>query len=402
MVRAGAAPVAEPGLISLITAMVSRGRLRATEDGAAAAAASDVALICVATPPQPGGGLDIGAVRAVGELIGPVVARADRPCTVVLRSTVMPGTTEGVLRPALGAARSGSRVRVAVNPEFLRAGSALTDAEAPPFILAGCDGDEAAAVVRALYGWLDAPFVRTDLGTAEMVKCVSNAFHALKVAFANEVADLCAALAADATEIMRVFALDRKLNVGPAYLRPGFAFGGPCLEKDLAALGAAGRHAGWDLPLLSAILPSNARQIARASESIETPTADTDPPRPTAPAGPPARRCRGPGVQAGGRESSRQPDGRAGAPARGRRRRRAGPGPGRHGTGMGRARLPAVVRCDTVAELLADVDVGPDAAAVATEARGDQLVLDLGRGDFRVRWARRCAGNGAAPPDPPP
>jgi GDP-mannose 6-dehydrogenase len=159
-------------------------------------------------------------------------------------------------------------VRLAVNPEFMREGSSLHDFAEPPFVLVGCGDRETAALVSSLYRGVQAPVVHTAVRTAEMVKYVSNAFHALKVCFANEIGDVCEAAGADPQEVMRVFLTDRKLNVSEAYLRPGFAFGGSCLPKDLRALLHAGREADLSLPVLSAILPSNEAQVRRAVEAV--------------------------------------------------------------------------------------------------------------------------------------
>jgi GDP-mannose 6-dehydrogenase len=159
-------------------------------------------------------------------------------------------------------------LRLAVNPEFMREGSSLRDFFNPPLTLVGCQEAETASLLQALYRGVKAPFVQTAVATAEMAKYVSNAFHALKICFANEIGDLCAALGADAGEVMRVFLMDRKLNVSEAYLRPGFAFGGSCLPKDLRALLHASRAAEVPAPLLSAILPSNERQLSQAVEAV--------------------------------------------------------------------------------------------------------------------------------------
>jgi GDP-mannose 6-dehydrogenase len=213
----------------------------------------------------------VDALERVGHEIGRALAERDDPYTVVLRSTVLPGTTERVLVPALknGAGRElEPPLRLAVNPEFMREGSSLRDFARPPLTLVGCQDPGTAAVLRSLYAEVEAPFVHTAVRTAEMVKYVSNAFHALKVCFANEIGDVCAALGADAHEVMRIFLMDRKLNVSEAYLRPGFAFGGSCLPKDLRALVYAARAAEVSLPLLSAILPSNEGQIRRAVEAV--------------------------------------------------------------------------------------------------------------------------------------
>lgn len=273
MINAAVPPVVEPGLKELLTDVVKVGRLRATSSGADAVGNTDVALICVGTPSRANGQLSVDALVRVAEEIGRALAQHDKPYTVVLRSTVLPGTVEGVLIPALLAGAGGkfrTAPRVAVNPEFMREGSALRDFARPPFILVGCDESETAALVRELYATVDAPVVHTEVTNAEMVKYVSNAFHALKVCFANEVGDICKALGADAQEVMRIFRMDRELNVSEAYLRPGFAFGGSCLPKDLRALRYAAAHADVFAPLLAAILPSNEAQIRHAVETVLT------------------------------------------------------------------------------------------------------------------------------------
>jgi GDP-mannose 6-dehydrogenase len=232
---------------------------------------TDLALICVGTPGRPNGMPNVDAVEHVGRDIGRALRRGHRAYTVVLRSTVLPGTTEGVLLPALVAAagrRAARRVRIASNPEFIREGSALADFAAPPFTLAGCEDASAAAALQSLYATVNAPFVCTGIRTAETVKYVANAFHALKVCFANEIGDICERLGIDAQEVMRVFRMDHKLNISEAYLRPGFAFGGSCLPKDLRALLYAARAADIALPLLTAILPSNETQIRRQVEVV--------------------------------------------------------------------------------------------------------------------------------------
>jgi GDP-mannose 6-dehydrogenase len=381
--RAGTAPGREPDLGVLLAQMLDQGRLRVTMKGEEAVAQSDAALICVPTPQRASGGLDLSAVRAVGGLIGRALAVAPRPYMVVLRSTVLPGTTEEVLLPALHDARRvlGPLLKVAVNPEFMRAGSSLADASAPPFTLVGCDDGDAVSALRALYAWADAPFVQTSMRAAEMVKCASNAFHALKVAFANEIGDLCAVLGAEAAEVVRVFLLDQKLNLGPAYLRPGFAFGGPCLGKDLGGLVDAGQRAGCSLPLLSAILPSNDQQIERSCRGILATGC-----RRVAVVGlgfkPTASEVHGSAVVDLARQLSasgcelRVLD-RALTPM-----------------DWDRLDLAGAVRCHDPAELLTDAEVvvlggGPDAVETQGKVRPDQILIDLARGDVREWWAGR-------------
>src|SRR5436309_1753901 len=271
MVNAGTSPVVEPGLGALLAEVVEARRLRATTSTPEALHNAEIGLICVGTPSRASGQLGLDALERVGQEIGRALADRAEPYTVVLRSTVLPGTTERVLVPALRAGAGHELTpppRIAVNPEFMREGSSLRDFAHPPFTLVGCVDPGTAATLKSLYTAVDAPFVHAAVRTAEMVKYASNAFHALKVCFANEIGDVGAALGADAHEAMRIFLMDRKLNISEAYLRPGFAFGGSCLPKDLRALVYAARAADVSLPLLSAILPSNEGQIRRAVEAV--------------------------------------------------------------------------------------------------------------------------------------
>jgi GDP-mannose 6-dehydrogenase len=264
-------PIIEPGLEELLAEVVGSGHLRATTDAADAIAGCDVALICVGTPSLPNGRPDLDGIARVGEEIGRRLNGGTDPLTVVIRSTVLPGTAETILGPALrdGAARRSCRpIRVAVNPEFMREGSSIKDFEEPPMVLIGADDEAAGDAVAALYDTVQAPLVRTAIRTAEIVKYACNCYHGLKVCFANEMADVCDALGADAQEVMRIFRLDHKLNVSEAYLRPGFAFGGSCLPKDLRALVWAARSHDIDVPVLASILPSNDRQIDQAVDRV--------------------------------------------------------------------------------------------------------------------------------------
>jgi GDP-mannose 6-dehydrogenase len=270
-INRGTSPVVEPGLGELLAGVVRAGQLRATTSGAEAVASSEMALICVGTPGRANGRLDFDAVAGVGQAIGRSLRGGHRPYTVVLRSTVLPGTAEEVLLPSLRAGlgpAAGPPLEVAVNPEFMREGSSLEDFARPPLTLVGCADSETASRLRTLYAGVEAPFVHTAVRTAEMVKYVANAFHALKVCFANEIADVCDALGADAQQVMQTFLLDRKLSVSEAYLRPGFAFGGSCLPKDVRALLYGARSADVLPPLLSAILPSNEVQVRRGVEAV--------------------------------------------------------------------------------------------------------------------------------------
>jgi len=269
MINSATSPIVEPGLPELLREVVGAGRLRATTSSDQAVAESDLSLICVGTPSRSNGRIDVDAVVRTGQSIGQAVRKHAEPHTVVLRSTVLPGTAEQYLVPALLAGAGGrAATRVAVNPEFMREGSSLNDFSRPPLTLVGCGDPATASLLRLLYESVQAPFVHTSIRTAEMVKYAANAFHALKVCFANEVADVCAALGADGAEVMRVFAMDRKLNVSEAYLRPGFAFGGSCLPKDLRALLYAARAADVSVPLLASVLPSNEGQVRRGVDAV--------------------------------------------------------------------------------------------------------------------------------------
>jgi GDP-mannose 6-dehydrogenase len=271
IINAGDPPVVEPGLGELLAQVVKSGRLKATTSTTNAVRDTDLALICVGTPSGANGELDVSFIRRVGEEIGSVLGGSERVYTVVLRSTVLPGTAEQVLLGALCSASGrepGARLRVAVNPEFMREGSSLRDFQSPPLTLVGCADAETPELLRALYFCVDAPFVSTTIRTAEMVKYVGNAFHAVKVCFANEIADLCTSLDVGAQEVMRIFRMDRTLNVSDSYLRPGFAFGGSCLPKDLRALLYAARRTDVAVPLLSSVIPSNEGQVRRAVDAV--------------------------------------------------------------------------------------------------------------------------------------
>jgi len=271
MVSGGISPIVEPGLEETLGAAVIAGRLTATTSSEDAVAKTELALICVGTPSNNNGQLDVNALRRVCSEIGRAINISGKPYTVVIRSTCLPGAIENVVLPALKEGAGGkfrSIVRVGVNPEFIREGSALKDFNEPPMILVGCDNIDVENSMRSLYKSINAPFVQTDIKTAEMVKYAANAFHALKICFANEMGDICNALGVDSQEVMRIFRMDRKLNISEAYLRPGFAFGGSCLPKDLRTLIHAANHADVSIPVLSSMLPSNEAHILNALEKV--------------------------------------------------------------------------------------------------------------------------------------
>jgi GDP-mannose 6-dehydrogenase len=270
-VRQGKSPIVEPGLDELIAAAVTAGRLVAGSDVVAAVAQCEVLMVCVGTPGQPNGSLDLSYVRRVVQQIGEQLAGATAYKVVVIRSTLLPGSMQSVVIPALEESsqrRAGKDFGVCINPEFLREGSAISDYDHPPKTVIGASEERAAARVRELYAGLSAPLILTNLRTAEMVKYIDNSWHALKVSFANEVGRLCKAMSIDARLAMRLFCMDTKLNISSAYLRPGFAFGGSCLPKDVRALTYQGRLLDVDTPVLSSILSSNQLHIAHALAMI--------------------------------------------------------------------------------------------------------------------------------------
>ncbi|MBV8876663.1 MAG: UDP-glucose/GDP-mannose dehydrogenase family protein [Gammaproteobacteria bacterium] len=271
LLRQGKSPIVEPELEELIVAAVASGRLVAGSDAAAAVNQCELLLVCVGTPGQPNGSLDLSYVRRVVQQIGTALAGASGYKVIVIRSTLLPGSMQSVVIPALeesSGRRAGTDFGVCINPEFLREGSAIYDFDHPPKTVIGACDERAAATVRELYARLSAPLIVTDLRTAEMVKYVDNSWHALKVTFANEVGRLCKAMGVDARLAMRLFCMDTKLNISSAYLRPGFAFGGSCLPKDVRALTYQGRLLDVDTPVLSSILASNQLHIAHALAMI--------------------------------------------------------------------------------------------------------------------------------------
>jgi GDP-mannose 6-dehydrogenase len=271
MVNAGQSPMIEEGLDDLLTTGIAAGRIRATSDAPTAVTASDVSLVCVGTPSAEGGEPDLAFVLRVCQEIGQALATKDAYHAIVVRSTVLPGTTEERLVPLLESASHKQAERdfgVSFNPEFLREGTAIHDFRHPPFTLIGQLGPRGGEIAAALYEDLEAPLLVVPMRVAETVKYASNAFHALKVAFANEIGALCKRQGIDGHQVMDIFCLDEKLNLSGRYLKPGFAFGGPCLPKDLRALLSHAQRLGLSLPVLEAILPSNDLQIRRGLDLV--------------------------------------------------------------------------------------------------------------------------------------
>ncbi len=268
--NAGSPPVIEPGLDDLVVEVIRSGALRATESVSDAIASADLSLVCVGTPSAANGGTDLAQVSRVVSEIGSALAGSDRPHTVVIRSTVPPGTVDDTVVPLLEATSGrsvGTDLHVAMCPEFLREGSSVADFFEPPFLVIGGSA-AAAATVCELFGFLDCTVHVVETRSAESVKYACNAFHALKVSFANELARLYRLLDVDSRQVMEVFVDDRQLNISPAYLRPGFAFGGSCLPKDLRSLLYLARMNSVDLPVLAASLTSNEMLVREVADRI--------------------------------------------------------------------------------------------------------------------------------------
>jgi GDP-mannose 6-dehydrogenase len=258
------APFYEPGLEELVSENVAAGRLTATAQLSEGLEGADIALICVGTPSERSGNLGLGQLRRVCEEIGEVLPGRSTPLVVAVRSTVFPGTCEEVVCSALGA----SGVSVVSNPEFLREGGAVRDFMEPSLVVIGGSDREAVERVAGLYKPLGAEPCLVSLRTAEMIKYACNSFHALKIAFANEIGALCEELDIPGAEVMNTLCRDVKLNCSPAYLKPGFAFGGSCLPKDVRALVYRATRLDLETPLLESILPSNEQHLQRALQAV--------------------------------------------------------------------------------------------------------------------------------------
>jgi GDP-mannose 6-dehydrogenase len=271
LINSGRSPIIEADISELIASSVADGRLRATDDVAQAIRETELSFVCVGTPSQSNGNLDLRYIKRVCEQIGQALKDKDEWHTVVIRSTILPGTMCQIVIPALeqsSGKTAGVDFGVCHNPEFLREGSAVKDFHCPPKTVIGELDEASGDLLAALYAGLPGPLIRTDLRTAEMVKYSDNSWHALKIGFANEIGNLCKSFDIDAHEVMKIFCQDQKLNISPAYLMPGFAFGGSCLPKDLRALAYRAKMHDLELPILSSILQSNEMQIARGMQSI--------------------------------------------------------------------------------------------------------------------------------------
>ena len=271
LLNAGQATIVEEGIAELVRSAHQSGRLRATTSAEDAVASTDISLVCVGTPSQSNGNLDLKYIERVCEQIGAALRSQNRRHTIVIRSTVFPGTTDNLARPALERS-SGKRADhdfgLAMNPEFLREGSSIRDFNAPPFTVIGTADAATGRLISKLYAGINAPLHIVATGVAEMLKYACNAYHGVKVGFANEIGNICKELGVDSHEVMRLFVQDTKLNVSKAYLMPGFAFGGSCLPKDLRAITYRARELNVATPILSGTLESNEEQVTRAFNMV--------------------------------------------------------------------------------------------------------------------------------------
>jgi GDP-mannose 6-dehydrogenase len=271
LIASGKTPVVEEGMVELMRAVAASGRVNVTTDTRAALLGSEISLVCVGTPSAPNGSQDQGAILRLAEQLGRALAVKTEPHVVVFRSTVVPGTVEDVLRPIVereSGKKDGVDFFLCFQPEFLREGSSIKDYDKPPFTIIGSNHDQAVERLRALFGHLPCKFIRTSVRAAEMMKYTCNNFHALKITFANETARLCGALGVDAFEVMHLVCQDTQLNISPAYLKPGFAFGGSCLPKDLRATAYLAKMHDVEIPMLGHVMASNRSHLDLAFERV--------------------------------------------------------------------------------------------------------------------------------------
>jgi GDP-mannose 6-dehydrogenase len=271
MVESGRSPILEARMSELVAENRKACRLHATTDATAAVLDSDVSFVCVGTPSLRQGKQDLSHIVRVAEEIGTALKQKKSRHVFVLRSTVLPGTTESVIAPILEKAsgkKAGEDFVVAYNPEFMREGSAVADFLEPAYTVLGSQNPAHLEVLRELYKSTPGKVFETSIPVAEMVKYLSNAFHAVKVSFANEMGTLCKQLGVDAQAVTEIFTSDTRLNISSAYLSPGFAFGGSCLPKDVRALAYRAKELDLKLPLLESVLPSNVEHVERAVEAV--------------------------------------------------------------------------------------------------------------------------------------
>jgi GDP-mannose 6-dehydrogenase len=271
LIAAGKTPVVEEGMVELMAEVAASGRVSVTTDVEQAVLDSQISLVCVGTPSAANGSQDQGAVLRLAEAMGRALRHKSDGHVVVMRSTLVPGTVEDVLRPIIereSGKKDGEHFHLCFQPEFLREGSSIKDYDKPPFTIVGANHDAPVQKLRELFGHLPNQFIKTSVRSAEMMKVCCNNFHALKITFANETARLCEALGVDAFEVMDLLCQDTQLNISKAYLKPGFAFGGSCLPKDLRATTYLAKKRDVELPMLNGIMASNQAHLARALDKV--------------------------------------------------------------------------------------------------------------------------------------
>ena len=271
LIHSGKTPVVEEGLVELMAQVAASGRVTVTTDVVQAVLGSDLSLICVGTPSASNGSQDQSAMLKLAHELGRATREKAGVHVFVFRSTLVPGTVEDVLRPIIereSGKKDGHDFDVCFQPEFLREGTSIRDYDRPPFTVVGANAEAPVIRLRELFGHLPCEFHATSIKTAEMVKYCCNNFHALKITFANETARLCEALGVDAFQVMDMVCKDRQLNISPAYLKPGFAFGGSCLPKDLRATLYLAKTRDVELPMLGSVLASNRVHVEHAIAKV--------------------------------------------------------------------------------------------------------------------------------------
>lgn len=267
LIKSGKSPIVETGIMDMVRDVVASGRITVTNDAAEAISNTDLSFVCVGTPSQSNGSQSLAALERLAGQIGDALQNKSGTHTVVIRSTVQPGTVTDVVVPILekhSGKQAGKDFHVCFQPEFLREGSSVKDYDHPPMTVVGVSDDQPAEQLRELFGHLPCEFIRTDVRTAETLKYACNAFHALKVSFANEMGRICQGLGSDSHRVMALLCEDKQLNISKAYLRPGFAFGGSCLPKDLKALLYLAKTHDIEVPMLAGMLPSNRLHVEHA------------------------------------------------------------------------------------------------------------------------------------------
>ncbi len=271
LIRQGRSPIVEEGIQDLTAQVMASGRVRVTDDVAEAVQATRLSFICVGTPSSANGSQDLSAVRRVAEQIGAALKHKDDYHVIVMRSTIQPGAMDLVVKAGLEST-SGKKANrdfgLCFQPEFLREGTSIKDYDNPPFTVIGTEDERAAAVLREVFGHLPGEFLTTSIGVAEMLKYACNAFHAVKITFANEIGRLAQSVGVDSRQVMELVCKDQRLNISPAYLKPGFAFGGSCLPKDLRALTYVGKLNDVTTPMLGNVMGSNRAHIDHALDLV--------------------------------------------------------------------------------------------------------------------------------------